>query len=279
MIEIFDNTSLSYLKLCPRKYYYRMVLDLVPAVSDSYKAEFGIAVHLAWDVWYRTGSIEGMDKAFTEHWMAFDGQDIAGIRTMTSGLNLLKRYRETYQTEPFDIIQVEVGGSFEISTKYIYCARFDGLIKWTAPGLDGNMVLENKTSARKGYLITRPNAQLDGYVWAARQITKEPVIGSYLNQVYITGKIKLGVEFVREVTLRTDEEIDEWKRDAIRWMDLCNDFYNEGHWPCNSNSCTAFGRKCEYILLCTSLDKDQLIRLMFKKLPWSSHPEIRKCML
>lgn len=246
MIDLFDNTSLSTFKLCPKKYYYRMTLHLTPIVSVNYKAEYGTAFHKAMEVWYQTQSLDKAITVFNEHWLPFEGMDSSNLRTLLNGVKLLSEYVSLYPIEPFKVKQIEIGFISELSNHYLYQGKCDGLVEHN----DGKLyILEHKTSAAKGYISLNPNNQIDGYIYGVGQISKLPIHGCILNQVYISKKQN---EFVREMTTRNPLDISNFIIDTITWCDGVNRCNDSGIWPKNTNNCNAYWKACEYKMLCSS---------------------------
>lgn len=263
MIELFDNTSLSTFRLCPRKYEHRMVNHLVPIVSVNFKAEYGIAFHHAMDVWYKTFNRDAATKAFLDHWIPFEGQDSTGLRSLVNGMKMLDDYFTTYTTEPFTVDSVEIGFTVELG-RYLYQGKCDGLVQYN----DGKYyILEHKTSAVKGYLSLKPNHQIDGYVYGVGQLYRKPIDGCVLNQVYLGKKSN---EFVREMTTRSKDEINDFITDATTWCDNINRCVDAGHFPKNTGSCNAYWKACEYKHICTApLDSlPAIIEGCYIKQPW-----------
>ena len=244
MIDTFDNTSISVFKLCPQKYYYNMVLHLVPIVSNNYAAEYGIAFHKAMDVWYTTHSQDNTIKAFVDYWTPFEGSDPTYLRCFVKGIELIKQYISKYTIEPFTVEATEIAFTVELSNKYLYHGKCDGLVLYQ----DGYFyILEHKTSASKGYLSLKPNHQIDGYQFGVGELYHKDIKGCIFNQIYISKKQN---EFVRELTLRSTDDIHNFKRDTISWCDDINRCNDSDWWRKNTNSCGAYYKACEYKILC-----------------------------
>lgn len=282
MIMSFDNTMLSYFKTCPRKFYFRMVLNLeLPAdnFDTDYKAQFGVAWHLAMDEWFTNGSVEKMESAFITHWLPFDGQDPKGQRTLLTGLELMRMYRARYpqSEEPFKVRHCEIGFSAPLG-KYMYNGRMDKVLEWLYAGYEGLVVMDHKTSTAKGFLNPKPNSALTGYIWGVMATVNEPVVGAYLDEVYCYKQLVPSKCFIRELTVRSEREMEEWELDTLTWMDAVNTCNDNKVWPINSDNCRKFGRDCEYILLCNAGSQDErdaLIGTMYKENEWKPYMDAR----
>lgn len=279
-IEAFDNSMLSNYKRCPRYFYHRNVEHLVASGETfelDYKAQFGVACHNAWDEWFGNKGEEAMNNAFLTHWLPFEGKDPRGIRSVERGLAMLDKYRKLYpiESDPFKIRHIEVGFSCVLGD-FIYCGRMDKVAEWVAPGFEGIIIIDHKTSAAKGYLTLKPNAALDGYIWGASQIVGDNVVGAYLDQVYL---YKTKFDFIRELTTRTQKEIELWQIEALDWMNQIQIRLNMGtdiYWPRNTSACRNFGRDCEYKTLCCCKDDGMRVALKndyYMVDEWSPYPD------
>jgi hypothetical protein len=263
-------------RLCPRKFYYRMVLHLISPTTETYKMEFGTAIHNAFDAWYRGQGPAAMDKAFIDHYLPFDGLCTYDIRTLAYGLHMLELFRKKFplEDEPFIPKYIEIGFTAELGP-FLYCGRMDGVVEWNRIW-NGLVILEHKTSARKGYLLIKPNSQFIGYIWGASEQLSQPVLGVYLNAVYL---YKKAPEFVRELAEYTPAHVEEWKQETIQTMTLINNCCEKGIWLKTTKNCTAYGKRCEYIELCNNMDegiRQNIINTLLVEEKWNPHPEARK---
>lgn len=275
----YDNLMIDNLKRCERYFFHRHIEHLSP-IGDNFdtdfKAQFGVAWHFAMDKWFGGEGADEMDKAFLDHWLPFEGMDSKEIRTAKNGLSMLEKYRKKYplENDPFKVADkehIEVGFTLELG-KYLYCGRIDKVAKWEF-GFSGNIVIDHKTSGAKGFLILKPNAAFDGYSWAASQVLKESVVGVLVDQVYM---YKTKTDFIRELTERKPIEIEEWKHETIMRIDSIQRYLEYGFWPRSDKSCRAFGRDCEYKILCTCIDKDMISSIKeagFEEKIWKPYQE------
>lgn len=278
-IEVMDNSMLSQFKDCPRKFHWRYNRHLVPLHEKNYVTGFGHALHEAMAAWYKTGDAQKMDKAFVDEWLPYEGQDESGKRCMLRGLTITRQYREKFTHEPFEVITpdyIEVGFTMELGD-HLICGKIDGIVNWKLL-TEGLVVLEHKFSNSKGFLTCEPNAQLDTYIWAASRITGKPLIGAYFNQVYHTLKDHNKNDFVRELTYRSEEKIEEWERDTLFYIGLIDRCSMEETWPKNTKHCGAYNRACEYTRLCKTVcktEQEELIPLLYKTEKWNPYPDAR----
>lgn len=279
MITAFDNSMLSDFKRCHRFFFYRHILHKISKKQNfdaDFKAQFGVAWHLAMDIWYTIEDAEASDNAFINHWIDFEGLDQQEIRTMVNGLSYLERYRDYYPIieSKYKIIKelTEVGFSIAIDD-YIYCGRIDKI----AEQYGELIIIDHKTSGRKGYLCLDPNDALTGYIFGMSEIMGKQLRRAKLDQVYIYKGKKLDNEiFIQEDTVRADWQLDEWRNEVIRWMTFVNVCEKQNKWNKNVNNCHAFGRPCEYKALCKAKpgsERDAILRDFFKDEVWIPYPD------
>lgn len=283
----FDHTILSLYRLCPQRMKRRMIDHLVPLQEQNLPASFGLALHEGFAQWYKTGDAILCDKAFVEAFMPFANIiDTRGLISLSRGLEILYLYRLHYPiaNEPFKSLgeeMFEIGFLVEIEgTPYCYFGRMDGAVN-AEMIFNGLAVLEHKTTSSYGYLIPQPNHQIDGYLYALQQMLSEPVLGCILNIINYQAKdlAKSKNTFTRQLTCRTKEHIEDWKKDTVIWMEKVNEDIKRKHFPKNTNSCRAFNRNCPYIDLCRNTDEDviqDMIKTYFKESIWSPYPEARE---
>lgn len=251
---------ISDFRLCPRYFQYRHMehLTLYDKMA-SFKPAFGTAIHAALEVWY-SGIRDGVSStdpllkekavaAFKNSWNPYEGADETFLRTMQRGEQIVLLYMNKFKDEQFEVLHTEIGGSFEVG-KYIILFKSDMVIKTS----EGIIIFETKTSAYRGYLIVKPNSQLDTYISGVRVLKGLPVIGAILNQIYFRkGKKNESIvdttSFVREQSNRSDVELDEWRKDTIHWADNIRKCSDSNYFPKNTNSCTAYGG-CMFQQLC-----------------------------
>ena len=284
-LETLDNSMMADFRKCPRYFQFRHIESLVP-VSDyiKFKAEFGSALHDALESWYTERNAIKMDTAFIDYWSPFEGQDDKGIRTVAKGLLICEKYRSWYPTEPFEILETEVGGAVDLGP-FLFTFKCDGLIK---DHKGDHWILEHKTSAHRGFLIPNPNVQLTGYIQAVSILKGVKVKGAYLNQIYFRkgrkGEPQMDtIELKREETTRTDMDLAEWFEDAKSWARAIGQACEEEYFPKCTESCTAYGG-CQYIEICKcgDLDVQETVKTaLFKKEKWEPYPgakeEVESC--
>ena len=275
-LDTLDNSMMADFRKCPRYFQLRHIENLVP-ISDyiKFKAEFGSAIHEALESWYTEHDGIKMDEAFIKYWSPFEGQDDTGIRTVAKGLLVCEKYRSWYPTEPFEMVETEIGGSVDLGP-FLFTFKCDGLIK----DHEGNFwILEHKTSAHRGFLIPNPNVQLTGYIQAVSIIKGVAVKGAYLNQIYFRkgrkGEPQMDtISLQREETTRSPNDLKEWLADAIAWAKMIGEACENEYFPKATESCTAYGG-CQYIEICKCGDlnvQKTVKKALFKEEKWEPFP-------
>ena len=124
-----------------------------------------------------------------------------------------------------------------------YGGIFDTLVDF---GVDQVYILEHKTTSQLGaYYFNqyKPNNQVSGYIWAARQLTGKRVGGAIINAIgwYKSGTTK----FERQISTRNDEEITEWLEQVRMLCEAIQTAKLTGEFPMHSAACTLYGL-CEF---------------------------------
>lgn len=281
-----DNSMRTSFDACPMQYYLRYKLNLVPkeVKSNHIGRLFGICVHEALAVWRRGGSQADVMKKFGEAWLEHLSTVSPEEKSIEEGYTVLKSYMKRYEEDYLvtDKVEfVEVGFTIHINEWLSYSGRIDWLPLWN----EKRIVTDYKTSKYAGssYTVPKPNNQMTGYIWAARELlgldvntAMLDIIGTTIRQYkYVDGKRKqLGpedekVELLREPTERTEEDFFEFKKgleiSAARLID-CEE---TGDWPKFTHSCPSFGG-CDYIPICKSPKESMpfLIEGLYREEVW-----------
>lgn len=290
-----DNFALSTHQSCPAKYDLR-IRQGWQSRRRSGALGFGGAFHAGLAEWYKTGDKERGIQAIKDAW---DGTaPVDDYRTQERCITTFTEYVARYPEESWKIVRGPSGPLVEIAFTLdtgMFCdcdlcgglPSLDGLcIKCLAPcepieygGIfDGLVefgqqvyVIDHKTTSMMGnYYFDqfKPNNQMTGYVWGARALSGREVGGAIINAICVrkTGK----TEFARQITTRTETEIQRWLQDV---RSTCNEIrYHErtGHWPYRTISCTQYG-KCEFYdvhTLSTKREQDMRLEQDFIYEPW-----------
>lgn len=130
-------------------------------------AEFGRCIHLSMDSWYEDkDDVKAVDvflKSFVEN-------PTDDKRTLAVGKKLLQLYFDKYREQNIKVLASELEFKVKLPyADYYLIGRIDKIIDWS--GII--CVMDHKTTTRLGhefFYMIKPNAQFDGYIWAARQL-------------------------------------------------------------------------------------------------------------
>jgi len=259
MPKAIDYTMLSTFLRCKRRYYYRMVRNLVGKKPPT-AAEFGRCIHMALDDWYKSKddkkAIEIFANAFKE-----DPED--DKRTIAIGTKMLEIYFSQYANQNITVLASEL--SFDLPTpaheSIRYIGRIDKIIEW-----DGAVyVMDHKTTSRLGFTFfykIKPNMQFVGYVWAAQQLGQDRCSGVVLDALLVakglltsSARAKL-TPVARDIATYSVDDIAEWKEDVASLLDDIAGCYQKDKWCRNTEGCTDFV-ECPYRRICK---EDRAIR-------------------
>ena len=257
----WDGTSLDTLEACPRKYYYRHVMNAVPA-GTSVHLLFGSLYATALETFYslraRGDSIEAalhavVKLALRQSWgQTFDHP----AKTRMNLIRTIIWYVDEFAEESEDGLRtyhladgsaaVELSFTLEFSPDFLYCGHLDRVVQYG----DALYWMDQKTT---GGAITprffadfKPRTQFLGYTWAGQSILHSPVKGGVID----AAQIAVGFSnFARDFITFTQSQIEEWKESALYWMHAGRDFFQRGFFPMNLASCGNYGG-CPYRTLC-----------------------------
>lgn len=268
-----DNFAITMFQTCPAKYFLRIKQQWTVR-RKSAALGFGGAFHAGIAEWYRSGDPVRAFEAIDNSWPMESPVD--DYRTKSKCLEVMAQYIQRHPSETFSVIKLPSGPLIEVAFtiptgRFLDCGDcppgvghddgtghcnicrqsleeidyggiFDGGIEFSGAAY----VLEHKTTSQLGdYYFNqfKPNNQVTGYVWAGRQLTGQRMGGALINAI---GVYKVGAtKFARQVTARSDQEINEWL-DSVHYT--CKQIQHcerTGQWPMWTTGCTMYG-KCEF---------------------------------
>lgn len=280
----YDNSMVSEFLGCPRKFQFRYGLHLTPKdKSTEFKSEFGSALHCGLQKYYEGGSIEECKVAFTEHWLPYEGDDPKGIKTLLKGITIIEDYIKTHpiETETWEVVyangaelEIAVDISCELTGETLFIGKIDLLVRDKV----GRTLspLDHKSTTWSNFLTTKPNHQLAGYCYSAKEMTGEKVDGGIINQIYLT---KHQIKYTREKALFDEDYLkNDWLKDiqtTIFWIKRC---FETDFFPKNPNFCSQYGG-CEFRMVCkhsqASSEHANLLTLLFEEDKWEPYPGAR----
>lgn len=207
-----DNSMIELLTTCPRALQYNRFHKKVAAIAKP-SLNFGSAIHLALEHRYKTyqnmspdallhEEITGILSKFFEEHPVEDGE----YRNLNWALELVKRYNNKYQIEPFQLlsdaagkVQVELPFALPLFTyrlrdgnnpsgyidiPVIYTGRIDLPVMWD----DQLTIIDHKTTSMLGTSFgdgMKMSAQQKGYCWAFQTLTGQKVSGYCINAIRV----------------------------------------------------------------------------------------------
>lgn len=284
---------------CPAKFDLR-ILNEWTGRRKSAALGFGGALHQGLKVWYRGGGRAAAITSIAEVWP--QGLPTDDWRTKEKCMSVMLEYMKEYPVETFKILGAPespmVEQTFTLPTgKYLDCIICGGQSDPDNPGFcsaphpleeieyggifDGgveftnNFVFEHKTTTMMGkpphswfFQQFKPNNQVTGYIWALGQLTGQRVGGAIINAI---GLYKSSAtRFAREITTRSDEDIESWLDNVRATCQMIKDCERRGHWPKHTGSCTMYG-KCEFHdvhVLGAVKEQEKFLEQQYIKQPW-----------
>lgn len=286
----WDATSLSLLKVCPRKYYYTMIEGWRPK-GDSIHLRFGILVHSGLEL-YDKRRCEGMDHdealdfvvdyLLKQTWEVredYEGPWETGDPNKNRD-NLLRSviwYLEHYKDDPAKTLilangkpAVELSFKFETphldptGSPYLYCGHMDRMVDY-----DGNLfVMDRKTTKNTpgSYYFNQfnPDTQMSGYTLAGKVVFDVPISGVIIDAIQVAVGF---TNFARGFTQRSDGLLSEWLDNTGDWFKLQQRYAETNVWPMNEASCNNYGG-CPFRDVCS---KDPSVREIFLNSAFEKH--------
>lgn len=260
----WDSTSLGDFKRCPRLYYYTMIMGYRQK-EESVHLRFGGEYHRALQDYdkLRTEGIKHDEAIFlairelifrTEDWNPdhkYKNRDFL-VRTaiwyLESHKNDVAKVHILSNGKP----AVELSFNFELDwgfpgQPYVLCGHLDKIVNFN----DELFGMDHKTTTTTPgpYYFDQfePDNQMTLYTLACRVIYEVPVRGIIINaaQVMIDS-----TRFVRGITYRTQDQLDEWVEDIHYWFSRAVEYAKEGYWPMNDTACDKYGG-CKFRGICS----------------------------
>lgn len=253
----FDNTRVSEFKACPRRFFYRHVMDWV-SVGFSPPLLFGSSWHAAMDaVWEHmsdsgnarssgTQDVANLGfKAFMHEWVEGGGPELddinedwqhrLGFRNPMVALEMLYGYvderRSLFQRDSFELLSIEQPFAVPLDPddeSLFYVGRFDKIFRIK----EGIIIGEHKTTSlyakiggfRAMFLDSfSPNSQIDGYLHAARILYGDEVKACWIDASLVHKTVH--DEFKIIPIERQFTQLDSWLWETRHWIQEI-----EGNW-------------------------------------------------
>jgi hypothetical protein len=270
----WDSTSLSWLKACPRQYYYNMIEGWLPK-GQSDDITFGQIYHSCLEYYdkikatsehfdYEATVRATVRKAYelTEGWKTEHTSKNPGtlVRAIIWYLDEFKNDTLTTHILPGGRPAIELSFRFNLEwgpksseQPYVLCGHLDRIVDFS----DMQFVTDRKTT---GHTISSDyfgrfdlDNQMSTYTVAAGVVFKTPVKGVIIDACQTAVGFN---RFARGMTYRTPAQTEEWLNDLRYWLGQAEMFALANYWPMNEKSCFL----CHYKRVCS---KDPGVRQMF----------------
>lgn len=285
--RLYDNTRISTFKACPRKFYFRHVLDWTEAGPARAPLIFGGAWHAAMDsLWpnmiqgnYGYQAVAEAHSAFVAEWIERGGPDPEDIdyemekemspRTPARALDLLLGYAEArgqHLERGFELLHIERPFVVPLDPNdkgLYYVGKIDKICKVRRKIIP----IEHKTttaysksgSFRSIFLDSfSPNSQVDGYLFAMHMLFPNKIGGVWVDATLVHKEHEAFQFIPVERQLRM---LDTWLWETRDWIDsieanmaaldqVSPDDKYMAAFPKNTNSCFDFNSACPYLYPC-----------------------------
>lgn len=288
-----DSSSLSEFKICPRKYYYSIVLGRQPH-AESVHLTFGILLHKAVELYHKERptnphyvamraavkwALEATwDKTTNKPWDSNDRYKnrFTLIRTLVWYLDHYEH--DIVATAPYADGRAAVEVPFSIDSGYTaptgedyrLCGTLDRIVLFQ----NQYYVMDVKTtkSSIGQYYFDKysPDNQVTIYSLAGSTIFHQPIQGLIIDacQVLIEKSA-----FERGFIDRTPYQIDEWQSQLGYWLMNMSQCAEREEWPKNDTACDRYGG-CPFRPVCAQPHKAAETRMLegaYRERVWDPH--------
>ena len=271
-----DNSRLSEFKLCPRKFFFHYVCDVVPGWIRP-PLDFGSAWHKAMDyVWIKIFEdethkqlLEGSFNAFLEEWQErghpkfIDLGDEAKYkgRTPSTAIEMLDSYIKLRSTwiKTLELIAVELPFAVPLdpdNPRRFYVGRLDKVYKENGFYWVGEHKTNSLYSIEHGmqYGFTSmfdPNSQVDGYSFALKMLYGAKTKGVNVDAALVH---KTHHDIFKFIPVnKAVSHSNEWLEDCNYWWDRVDEANLKEQYPRNApGACRTIYGQCEYKDVCMS---------------------------
>ena len=218
-------------------------------------------------------------------------------RSVERGLTLLDAYIETYKNENYENYcrpdtgepYVEIGFAVYFmdwrGTPVVYVGRIDRIMRNRVDGRLYNFETKTTASGLTQYVKqVRPNHQVTGYHFAAREMLKLDVVGTVWDCIFVSDRqpkpdssdvwlqrgIDIKKDLARHETRRSATDIEEFLYDlemtTTRYLTLRESTLRR--WTRNApTACHMYGG-CQFVDVCSTNLNENVLRTKFVVKPW-----------
>lgn len=289
-----DSTSLNEFKVCPRRYYYSIVMGFQPQL-ESVHLTFGIMLHRSVELYwtYRlnllmdhqdamltvVGDIMGLtwDKernrprdSLTDH---KDKNRYTLIRTIVW-------YLDKYQNDPIETISINgrlavempfrFGSGHKSATtgeEFVLCGRLDRIGQLHSERYVTDVKTTGHTIGQYWFAKFTPDNQFTIYTIAAKTVFGIDTSGILVDACQV---VQSWSKFERGIVQRTDEQLENWLKDLGFFLEQLEECAFEDKWPMNDSACGMYGG-CPFRQVCAAPSanaRNFILRHEYKRRVW-----------
>jgi hypothetical protein len=288
----WDSTSMGELKLCPRKYYYRILYGYTPR-ELSVHLKFGLGFHSATEHYdharargenHDAGVRAAIRRALEFTWDFKMGRPWLSSDPNKNRQTLVRTiawYYEQFAHDPLETVILATGKpavelSFmvelpfkaqETGESFFYGGHLDRVALMGGSAYIVDKKTTKHTLNKQYFDGYSPDNQFSGYMFGG-------AVGFGLKlQGIICDAAQVAVGFTRfqrEVIHRTKEQLEEWVRDLGMWLRVAEFYAKTNYWPQNDKNCSMYGG-CPFRSVCgkTPGARPEWLRAGFERQVWN----------
>lgn len=265
----WDSTSLTLAQTCPRKYYYKMHLDLRPKATSVHLI-FGGIYASALEMFYKLRATDhSVDEALRkvvlfalrESWDHEAGHAKVFNDAKKTRVNLIRTivwYVDQFAIESPDGLvtyhlqsgkpAVELSFTVEANDEILLCGHLDRVVSMS----DHLYIMDQKTTGGTVGTYYFSHFDLDNqmslYPWAGQTVLHSPIRGVIIDAAQVAVNF---TRFERGITTRSKDQLAEWFEGAMETIYRIRGYdpARPESWPMNLTACRNYGG-CEFRHIC-----------------------------
>lgn len=272
-----DASSLTEFKICPRRYYYSIVMSRQP-MMESIHLTFGILLHKAAELYhirrFTKGEVHADALREVIRWLMKATWDRETNRPWTSGDKYKNRftlvrtvvwYLDKYQEDELRTAILKDGQPavelpFTMDTGYtaftgeefILCGKLDRIVTFKSDYYVADIKTTQSTIGDYYFKKYTPDNQVTIYSLAGSVSFELPIQGLIIDGCQIAIEFS---RFERGLIERTEEQLIEWQEELGYWLVNMNQCAENNSWPRNDSACNLYGG-CPFRTVCSQRNPD-----------------------
>lgn len=287
----WDSTSLGELKLCPRRYFYRILCGWTPRELNVH-LKFGLGFHGATER-YDHARAQGAEHAealrTAVRWVMDYTWDHKMGRPWISSMNEKNRltlvrtvvwYYDQYETDPLETVLLANGKpavelsimlplpyKSETGEQFLYGGHMDRVARLGEPSYVVDKKTTKNTLGKSYFAQFSPDNQFSGYIFLASAGFGFKLAGLICDAAQVAVNF---TRFQRELISRTPDQIKEWVKDLAYWLRQAEFYAKQGYWPMNDKACHVYGG-CPFREICARAPetRESWLKGSFAKQLWN----------